>query len=137
MGDPVMTGVTRALSDFFGGFGIDAYAEGTVKRETQPPYITVQLIAPDWHDTVPFFARVWYRSETFEAINAMVDAIGAAIGAGACVPIYAQEEGQTPARRGALWIYKDSQFAQYMPFEGDTTLKCVYLRMRMQAITEE
>lgn len=122
-----MSGVIEALYSFFSGFGIDCYAEDTIDRENaQPPYISVQVIAPTWEETVGFYARLWYRADDMEGINAKADEIARAIGAGACVPI----EGG-----GVLWIYRDTTFAQHMT-AADPTLKCIYLRMKMQAITE-
>lgn len=122
------TQVVSALYSFFGGFSLPAYAEGTAPKEAVPPYITVQLIIPEtMADHVGFFARVWYRSQTFEALNAKVDEISAAIGEGTAIP----------TEDGAVWLYKDDQFMQYMPFSGDDTLKCAYLRMHMQALVGE
>lgn len=119
------TQVIRALYQFFGGFGLSAYAEDSVPTEAAPPYITVQLIVPQaLAPTQGFYVRVWDRSWSFERLAATVDAIDAAIGAGAVVPT----EG------GAVWIYKDDPFMQYMPFPGDDTLKCAYLRMKINAI---
>ena len=119
-----MTGVIKALYTFFSSFGIPAYAEDTIERGKKPPYITVQLIAPVWTETVVFYARLWYRADDFETMNAKADEIGAAIDAGASIPV----EGG-----GAVWIYKDSTFAQHMT-AADPTLKCIYLRMKMQAV---
>ena len=121
-----MTGVAGALYRFFSGFGLPIYAEGSVPQRARTPYITVRLIRPDWQATVDFTARLWYRDDSFEAIDAKVDAIAEAIGAGACVPM----------ERGAVWVYKDDVFAQYIPFDGDVTLKCVYLRMKLQIVGE-
>lgn len=119
------TQVVSALYDFFSGFGLDAYAEGSAPTGAAPPYITVQLIVPETlGETVGFYARVWYRSKLFETLDAKVDEIDAAIGPGAVV----RTEG------GAIWIYKDDPFMQYMPFDGDDTLKCAYLRMKLSAV---
>lgn len=122
-----MTGVIGALYSFFSGFGIDCYAEDTINKVgAQPPYISVQLIVPVWEETVGFYARLWYRADDMEGINAKAEEIARAIGAGACVPV----EGG-----GVVWIYKDTTFAQHMT-AADPALKCIYLRMKMQAITE-
>jgi len=130
-----MTNTMKALYGFFGSFGIPAYAENDVpdtvpdgaadKVKPTPPYITVQLVSPNWRAAVPIFARVWYRSDGYEAINAKVDAIADAIGEGVGIP--------TPT--GAVYLYKGDTFAQYQDMAGDPTLKCAYLSMTMQAIT--
>ena len=130
-----MTNTAEALYRFFGQFGLPVDPDGAVPDritgadgsavKVQPPYITVQIVNPTWRGAVPFFTRVWYRSESFAAINATVDAIEAAIGEGASEP--------TPT--GAVYIYKGDPFCQYQDMAGDTALKCAYLSMSLQAHT--
>ena len=117
--------IVAALYAFFGSFGIPAYAEDTVSDDVKLPYITCRIAIPEWEHPVTLYARVWYRSMSFEDIDAKVGEIDAAIGPGAVVPF----------DDGAIWIYKGTPFAQYMPQQGDPTLKCMYLNMSMQAIT--
>lgn len=121
-----MTETAKALYQFFSGFTIPAYVEYSPPENAVLPYITYQVVEPDFGVTVPFYARVWYRGTSFEAINAKVDQIRSAIGRGA----------QVPTQNGAIWIYRDDQFAQNMPMEGDDTLKCVYLSMQICANVE-
>lgn len=121
-----ISNIVTALYTFFSGFGLDAYPEDTVPDDAKLPYITYQISVPEWENGVTLYARVWYRSNSFAGISAKVGEIDAAIGAGAVVPM----------EQGAIWIYKGSPFAQFMPYEGDPTLKCMYLNMGMQAITE-
>ena len=118
--------IVTALYTFFSGFTIPAYAEDSVPDGAALPYITYQIAVPEWENTVSLYARVWYRSASFAAISAKVGEIDAAIGPGAVVPF----DG------GSIWIYKGTPFAQFMPQPGDLTLKCMYLNMSMQAITE-
>lgn len=126
-----MTNTMEALSAFFSTFGIPAYAEGDVPdrgpdgAKVKPPYITVQPVEPHWRASVPFYARVWYRSNSYAAINATVDAIREAIGEGVSLP--------TPT--GAVYVYPGDTFAQYQAQAGDPTLKCAYLQMQLMAHT--
>lgn len=126
-----MTATVKALYRFFSGFGLPAYAEDSVplkdanNNKIEPPYITVQLIAPDWKSSVPFYAHIWYRDKGFAAIDAKADEIGAAIGEGVSIPT----DG------GAVYIYKGTPFAQYRPMAGDPMLKCLYLNMTMMSHT--
>jgi len=120
-----MTNTAIALYQFFSGFGLEAFVENNVPEEAQLPYITYQLTEPDWDDSQAMYARVWYRSTSFLAINAKVDEIRAAIGEGASIP----------TAGGAVYLSKGSPFAQYMPMEGDDTLKVVYLNIIIHAIT--
>lgn len=120
-----MTNTAIALYQFFSGFGLEAFIENNVPEEAQLPYITYQLVEPDWLDSATIYARVWYRSTSFVAINAKVDEIRASIGEGTCLT----------TENGAVYLFKGSPFAQYMPMEGDDTLKVVYLNLIIHAIT--
>lgn len=120
-----MTNTAKALYKFFSGFGIPAYVEYAPPDDAQLPYITYQLVSPDWRESATMYARVWYRSTSFAAINAKVDEIAASIGEGKSIPT----EG------GAVYLSKGTPFAQYMPMEGDDTLKVVYLNLIINAIT--
>ena len=120
-----MTNTAKALYQFFSSFGLDAYVEYNVPDDATLPYITYQLIEPDWSDSGTIYARVWYRSTSYTAINAKVDQIRAAIGEGLSLP--------TPS--GAVYLSKGSPFAQNMPMEGDDTLKVIYLNLNIMAHT--
>lgn len=117
--------ILKALHGFFSGF-LPSYGEGYAPRGAALPYITYQMAVPDALGEAGFYARVWYGGRGYEAIAAMVDAIGGAIGPGCCLPT---ESG------GAVWIYKDERFAQFMPMEGEPALKCAYLSMKLIAVT--
>lgn len=127
-----MTQTIEKLSAFFGGFGLPIYPEDSVPEldangnRVNPPYITVQLATPNWRGAMPIYARVWYRSENLRAISAKVDQIAAAIGEGASIP----------TASGSVWLYKGDTFAQFQPMAGDNTLKCAYLNLIMQALTD-
>ena len=120
-----MTNTAIALYRFFSSFGLPAFPEYSVPNEAQLPYITYQLIEPDWDDGGTFYARVWYRSTSYTAINAKVDQIRAAISEGKSIPT----DG------GAVYLNKGTPFVQYMPMEGDDTLKVAYLNFIIHAIT--
>ena len=68
---------------------------------------------------------MWYRSTSFLAINSKVDQIKAAVGEGVSL----RTEG------GAVYLTRGEPFAQYMPMEGDETLKAIYLLFNIQAPT--
>ena len=120
-----MTNTARALYQFFSGFGIPAYAEYAPDDDAQLPYITYQVIEPDWDDGGTFYARVWYRSRNFVAINAKVDEIKAAVGEGVSI--------RTPG--GAVYLTKGTPFIQFQPLEGDDSLRVAYLNFNIHAIT--
>ena len=122
----------RALYAFFESFGLPAYPEGQVPAygadglPTAPPYITVQLVEPDWRAAAPMYAEVWTRSTSFEGINAIVKAIKEAIGEGVSLE----------TESGYVWLFKGDTFCQYRSFPGDPDLKCAYLNLIIHALTE-
>lgn len=120
-----MTNTAKALYQFFSGFGIPAYVEYAPSDDAVLPYITYQLIEPAWNEVGTIYARVWYRSTSYTAINAKVDEIRAAVGEGISLP----------TENGAVYLTPGSPFAQNMPMEGDDTLKVVYLLFNIQAPT--
>lgn len=131
-----MTNTATAIHSFFSGFGLNAFPEYYVPdyypnsngelEPVNPPYITYQLIEPAWDDGGTFYARIWYKSTTYTEINAKVDEIKAAVDEGISIPI---ESG------GAVYLSRGTPFVQYMPMEGDDTLKVAYLNFNIQAIT--
>lgn len=131
-----MTGTAQALQAFFGGFGLPAFTEYDVPDEMPDehgemhkvtlPYITYQLVEPDWRGSAMLYARVWTRSTSYAAVLAIVDRIRAAVGEGVSLP----------TESGAVWLFKGSPFAQNMPMEGDDTLKVVYLNFVIHALTD-
>lgn len=118
-----MSEITEALYHFFSGFGLPAYPENQAPAKAALPYITYTLTKPNWIATVPYYARVWYRSQGNEAIDAKVDEIAAAIGEGVSLP----------TESGAVYLSKGDNFAQMQVFAGDPTLKCAYLSMALMA----
>ena len=120
-----MTNTAIALYQFFSGFGIPAYVEYNPPDDAELPYITYQLIEPDWDDGGTFYARVWYRSMSLVAINAKLDEIKNAVGEGVSI--------RTPG--GAVYLTKGTPFIQHMPMEGDDTLRVAYLNFNIHALT--
>jgi len=120
-----MTNTAKALYQFFSGFGLDAYGEYNIPDDAPLPYISYQLIEPDWDDSGTFYARVWYRSTSYVDINAKLSEIKAAVGEGVSV--------RTPG--GAVYLSKGTPFIQFQPLEGDDSLRVAYLNFNIHAIT--
>lgn len=130
-----MTNTAKALYAFFSGFGLPAFVEYDVPDEmpdaqgnmipVELPYITYQVVEPDWMDAATMYARVWYRSTAYEQLHAKVDEISAAIDGGVGLPT----DG------GFVVLEKGTPFAQDMPMEGDDTLKVSYLNLTVYAYT--
>lgn len=127
-----MTNTAKALYQFFSGIGLPAFVEYNVPDElpdgtkVKPPYITYQVVEPDWRDAAPLYARVWYRDTAYTGINATVDAIKAAVDGGITLP--------TPG--GCVVLEKGTPFAQEQPMEGDDSLKVYYLLFTIMALTD-
>ena len=120
-----MTNTAKALYNFFSGFGLPAYVEYSPPEDAQLPYITYQAIEPSWDETLPSYARVFYRSTSYVALHTKVDQILALIGKGKSHSIH------TPS--GCV-ILSDGK-SQDMPMEGDDTLKVAYITFNIQAPT--
>jgi len=115
-----ITNAIRAVDGFFNGF-LPSWAEGSVPRGQKPPYISYELVAPKLAERTPFYARVWYRQRSYDALLEMCDRIDAAIGPG-CVL-------ETPG--GSVWLYAEDKFMQLMPQGADPDVKCAYLSMSL------
>lgn len=130
-----MINTAKALNAFFCGFGIPAFTEYDVPdkfpdehgemQTVKPPYITYQLVEPDWRDGATMYARIWYRSTTYADVLAKADEIRSAIGEGISLPTYG----------GAVYLVPGTPFSQNMPMEGDDTLKVVYINLFIYAHT--
>ena len=70
----------EALTDFFSGFDLPAYAEGTVPEDEVMPYITFSISAPEWNQKASMYARIWYRTRSNTKLIMKADQITAAIG---------------------------------------------------------
>lgn len=116
------TKVLEALNGFFNHF-LNAWAEGCAPDDAALPYITYQLVVPDALETVAMSAWVWYRDRSYGDIAGVLDDIGAAIGPGCRMGV----EG------GAVWLYRDDKFIQFLPAKGDGELKCARLSLRVAA----
>lgn len=124
-----MTDTAKALYQFFSGFGIPTFVEYNIPEKmpdgtpVTPPYITYQVIEPDWPDNGTLYARLWYRGTTYRDINAKTDEIKAAVGGGVTLP----------TDSGCVFLTKGTPFAQEQPTEGDDTLMVYYLLFQIMA----
>lgn len=120
-----MTQTATALYSFFSAFDIPAYAESMEPDGATLPYITYELAEPDWRGSTTIHANVWYRSTSFTDIARKVDQIRMAVGEGISIP----------TQSGAVHLWADTNWAQFIPMDGDPTLKRAYLSFEIQALT--
>lgn len=119
-----MTNTAIALYEFFSGFGIPAYEENSVPDDAEMPYITYQIVDPDWSETGSISASVWYEGVSYKDLDAKVDEIKAKTDGGIRIPTKDD---------GCLYIFKDSPFAQTQPTDRDD-VKVAYLLFVFHAL---
>lgn len=120
-----------ALYDFWGKFGIPRYEENTVPTGQDAPkfpYITYQVVTDSFGGEVALTASLWYRSDSWTAINAKAEEISRYIGRGGTVIIVDD---------GAIWIKRGQPFAQSMGDDSDDAIRRKYLNLTAEFITAD
>lgn len=117
-----------AIYQFWSGFGLTAYEENTVSDDAKFPYITYQLVTDSFDREVPVTASIWYRSESWTAINAKTEEISQKISRGGKI---------IPCDGGAIWLKRGQPFAQNMDDESDDLIKRKYLNITAEYMTAD
>ena len=117
-----------AIYQFWNSFGLTAYEENTVPDDATFPYITYQLVTDSFDHEVATTASLWYRSESWTAINAKTEEISQKISRGGKVISY---DG------GAIWMKRGQPFAQNMGDESDNLIKRKYLNITAEFMTAD
>ena len=115
-----------AIYKFWSGFGLTAYEENTVPDYATFPYITYQLVTDSFDREIPLTASLWYRSESWTAINAKTEEISQKISRGGKI---------IPCDDGAIWLKRSQPFAQSMVDESDDLIKRKYLNITAEFMT--
>ena len=115
-----------AIYQFWSGFGLTAYEENTVPEDAAFPYITYQLVTDSFDREVYATASLWYRGESWTAINAKTEEISAHIGLGGKI---------IKCDGGRIWIKRGQPFAQNMGDESDDLIKRKYLNLTFEFFT--
>ena len=115
-----------AIYQFWSGFGLTAYEENTVPEDAVFPYITYQLVTDSFDREVAATASLWYRGESWTAINAKTEEISANIGLGGKI---------IKCDGGRIWIKRGQPFAQNMGDESDDLIKRKYLNVNIEYFT--
>ena len=115
-----------AIYQFWSGFGLTAYEENTVPEDAAFPYITYQLVTDSFDREVAATASLWYRDESWTAINAKTEEISAHIGLGGKI---------IKCDGGRIWIKRGQPFAQNMGDESDDLIKRKYLNLTFEFLT--
>ena len=117
-----------AIYQFWSGFGLTAYEENTVPTDAAFPYITYQLITDSFDREIAATASLWYRGESWTAINAKTEEISKHIGRGGKI---------VRCDDGAIWIKRGSPFAQSMGDESDDLIKRKYITFTAEFFTAD
>lgn len=117
-----------AIYQFWSGFGLTAYEENTVPTDAAFPYITYQLVTDSFDRDVSATASLWYRSESWTAINSKTEEISAHIGLGGKI---------IKCDGGRIWIKLGQPFAQNMRDESDDLIKRKYLNLTIEFLTAD
>ena len=117
-----------AIYQFWSGFGLTAYEENTVSDDAKFPYITYQLVTDSFDSEIPLTASLWYRSESWTAINAKTEEISQKISRGGKI---------IPCDGGAIWLKRGQPFAQSMGDENDNLIKRKYINITAEFMTAD
>ena len=117
-----------AIYKFWNSFGLTAYEENTVPDDAVFPYITYQLVTDSFDREIPLTASLWYRSESWTAINAKTEEVSQQISRGGKI---------IPCDSGAIWLKRGQPFAQNMGDESDGIIKRKYLNITAEFMTAD
>ena len=117
-----------AIYQFWNSFGLTAYEENTVPTDADFPYITYQLVTDSFDYEIPLTASIWYRSESWTAINAKTEEISQKISRGGKI---------ISCDGGAIWLKRGQPFAQSMGDESDNLIKRKYLNITAEFMTAD
>lgn len=117
-----------AIYEFWSSFGLAVYEENTVTTDADFPYITYQLVTDAFDRDISATASLWYRGESWTAINAKAEEISAHIGLGGKI---------IKCDGGRIWIKRGQPFAQNMGDENDDLIKRKYLNLSVEFFTAD
>ena len=117
-----------AIYQFWSSFGLTAYEENTVPTDAAFPYISYQLVTDSFDREVAATASLWYRSESWTAINAKTEEISQKISRGGKI---------ISCDGGAIWLKRGQPFAQNMDDESDDLIKRKYLNITAEFMTAD
>ena len=117
-----------AIYQFWNSFGLTAYEENSVPDDADFPYITYQFVTDSFDREIPLTVSIWYRSESWTAINAKTEEISHKISRGGKI---------ISCDGGAIWLNRGHPFAQSMGDESDNLIKRKYLNITAEFITAD
>lgn len=119
-----------ALYEFWSSFKLPAYEENSIfalKDAPVFPYITYEVQTDSFGDAVYLTGSLWYRTPSWTEANAKKREIAEFIGMGGVM---------TDIDGGAMWIKRNSPFAQNLGDSSDDMIKRVVLNIAVEYFTE-
>jgi len=117
-----MRNTAKALKQFFSDFGMPAYAQNTVPKDVDYPYLTFPLIEPEWNQKTTFYVQGYFRTTSFSLVLEKADAIAGAIGNGVILNM----------DDGYLVLYPETPLIQTMT-ETDNNVRSFYINLSLNA----
>ena len=117
-----------AIYQFWNSFGLTAYEENSVPDDAAFPYITYKLVTDGFDREITLTASLWYRGESWTAINAKTEEISQKISRGGKM---------VSCDGGAIWLKRGQPFAQNMGDESDNLIKRKYLNITAEFMTAD
>lgn len=118
--------IEAVVQRFFNQF-LPAYEENTVPDWAEMPYITYNLITGDiLSGENPLSCSLWYKDDSWIAINTKTREIGDYIGLGGVT---------LKCDNGIVWIKKGTPFAQSMGDASDDLIRRKYINLTAEFIT--
>lgn len=109
----------QAITAYFKGFGVPAYDTSTVREDTTFPRITYDLSVDDFDRPVTITASIWDRSNSWESVTGIKDAISDDLGRGGRVI------------DGIVWLRPATPFAQRMT-DPDKSIRRIVLNLEAE-----
>lgn len=121
-----MPGKAAAVHGFMAGFGMPAYASGSVPDSAAYPYVEYDCDSGAFGETCAASMRIWFKTRSEKIPNAKVDEIARKVTRGGVV---------LPCDGGAIWIKRGSPFAQGAAGE-EPLVKMRLVNLEVEYITD-
>lgn len=118
----------KAINQFWNGFGIPAYEDGSVPKNENTPYIAYTSVTAGFETVLTLTATIWYRSQSWAGISAKAEEIAEAIGDGTMVKT---------VDNGFLRVFQSpgSPFSQPRDDPSDNMLRGLYIILGAEFLT--
>lgn len=117
----------QALQNFWSGFSLPAYDASSVPTNAQLPYLSYSVSVGALDEPVFMSASIWYRSDSWNELDAKANEIETIIGGGGTI---------LKLDHGFLYLYRGTPFAQRMCDPSDVRIKRIFFNIGAEFLTE-